>query len=123
MWPVFAVLAAVDTEHVLEIAAAEDEDSVEALGAERADPALGVSVRLGAWTGVRITLMPSVRKTSSKAWLNFLSRSWTSNRNGCSSPNCMIRLRACWATQPPSGFDVQATYSIRRVASEMKKRT
>jgi len=35
----------------------------------------------------------------------------------------MIRLRACWATQPPSGFDVQAMYSIRRVASEMKNRT
>jgi len=67
--------------------------------------------------------MPSVRKTSSKAWLNFVSRSWTRNRNGCSSPNRMIRLRACWATQPPSGVDVQATYSIRRVASEMKKRT
>jgi photosystem II stability/assembly factor-like uncharacterized protein len=26
------------------------------------------------------------------------------NRNGCSSPSCMIRLRACWATQRPSGF-------------------
>src|SRR5262249_54206476 len=25
----------------------------------------------GAWTGVRITLMPSLRKTLSKAWLNF----------------------------------------------------
>jgi len=35
----------------------------------------------------------------------------------------MIRLRACCATQRPSGFDVQATYSIRRVASEMKNRT
>jgi len=35
----------------------------------------------------------------------------------------MIRLRACWATQPPSGLEVQATYSIRRVAGEMKKRT
>jgi hypothetical protein len=34
----------------------------------------------------------------------------------------MVRLRACWVTQRPSGFDVQATYSIRRVASEMKKR-
>src|SRR6266508_847166 len=52
--------------------------------------------------------MPSVRKTSSKAWLNFVSRSWTRNRNGCSSQNHMIRLRACWATQPPSGVDVQA---------------
>src|SRR5215218_7719467 len=60
----------------------------------------------GAITGVRITRMPSVRKTSSKVWLNFASRSWTRNRNGCSSANRMIRLRACWATQRPSGFDV-----------------
>jgi hypothetical protein len=36
-------------------------------------------------------------------------------RNGCSSPSCMARLRACWVTQRPSGFELQATYSIRRV--------
>ncbi len=46
MWPVFVVMAAVDAEHVLEMAAADDEDSVETLGAESADPALGVSVRV-----------------------------------------------------------------------------
>jgi hypothetical protein len=40
------VVAAVDAEHVLELAAAEDEDSVEAISAESADPALGVSVRV-----------------------------------------------------------------------------
>jgi hypothetical protein len=40
-----------------------------------------------------------------------------------SSPSWMARLRACWVTQRPSGFELQATYSIRRVASEMKKRT
>ena len=37
----------------------------------------------GAWIGVRITLMPSVRKISSKAWLNFVSRSWMRNRKEC----------------------------------------
>jgi hypothetical protein len=47
--------------------------------------------------------MPSVRKTSSKAWLNLASRSWMRNRNGRSLPRCVIRLRACWATQRPSG--------------------
>jgi len=35
----------------------------------------------------------------------------------------MARLRACCAVQAPSGLEVQATYSIRRVAREMKKRT
>jgi hypothetical protein len=35
----------------------------------------------------------------------------------------MTRLRACWAVQAPPGFEVQAMYSIRRVASEMKNST
>jgi hypothetical protein len=46
VWPVLVVVAAVNAEHVLEVAAAEDEDSVEAISAESADPALGVSVRV-----------------------------------------------------------------------------
>src|SRR5262245_17810604 len=70
-------MAAVHAEHVLEMAAAEDKDPVEALGADRTDPALGARVRFGAWTGVRITVIPSLRKTSSKTWQNFASRSWT----------------------------------------------
>ena len=47
MWPVFVVVAAIDAENVLEMAATDDEDSVETISAERADPALGVSVRVG----------------------------------------------------------------------------
>src|SRR5689334_4532392 len=39
-------MAAVDAEYVVEVAAAEDEDSVETVSAESADPALGVSVRV-----------------------------------------------------------------------------
>ncbi|MDQ3866935.1 MAG: hypothetical protein M3304_08930 [Actinomycetota bacterium] len=31
--------------------------------------------------------------------------------------------RACCATQRPSGCEVEATYSIRRVAGEIKKST
>ena len=46
MWPVLVVVAAVDAEHVLEMAAAEDEDPVKTLSAESADPALGVGVRV-----------------------------------------------------------------------------
>jgi hypothetical protein len=52
----------------------------------------------------------------------FAFGAWTGVR-ACSSPSCMARLRACWVTQPPSGFGLQAPYSIRRVASEMTKRT
>ena len=47
-------MAAVDTEHVLEVAAAEDEDSVEAISAESPDPALGVSTPLAPATRIRI---------------------------------------------------------------------
>ena len=46
VWPVLVVVAAVDAEHVLEMAAAEDEDPVEAVGANRAHPTLGEGVRV-----------------------------------------------------------------------------
>jgi hypothetical protein len=97
--PVRVAVAAVGAEHVLEVAASEDKDPVEAVGANCADPTLGegVCVRRLA-RRVRITLMPSARKTSSKARLNLVSRSWMRNRNGCSSANCMAMLRACWVT-------------------------
>ena len=42
-------------------------------------------------------------------------------RNRCSPPSCMRKLRACRAVQRPSRFELQARYSIRRVATEMKK--
>jgi hypothetical protein len=59
VWPVLVVVAAVDAEHALELAATEDEDPVEAVGANRAYPTLGEGVcvrrldRVGA--GIRIT--------------------------------------------------------------------
>jgi hypothetical protein len=40
-------VADVDAEHVLELAAPEDQESVEALSAHAADPPLGVGVRVG----------------------------------------------------------------------------
>jgi hypothetical protein len=46
VWPVFVVVAAVDAEDVLEVAASEDEDPVEAVGAQRSYPAFGVGVRV-----------------------------------------------------------------------------
>jgi hypothetical protein len=41
------VVLAVDAEHVLEMPSAEDHDSVEAVRANRANPALGVGIRVG----------------------------------------------------------------------------
>jgi hypothetical protein len=80
VWPVLVVMGDVGREGVLEVAAAEDQQAVEAFAADAADPALGVRSRLGARTGALITRMPSERKTSSKSRVNLLSRSRTRNR-------------------------------------------
>src|SRR5438067_7374169 len=55
-------------------------------------------------------LMPSVRTTSSKAWLSFRSRSWMRNRKGCWSPSCMARLRACWGD--PASVRIRAAGDV-----------
>ena len=78
----------------------------------------------GARTGVRITRVPSLLKTASKARLNLLSRSWIRNRHRAPRSSRFIsKLRACCSIHPPSGLLVQATYSIRRLPMPMKKRT
>jgi hypothetical protein len=46
MRPMLVVMAGVDAKYVLELAAAEDEQAVEALATDAADPALGVGVRV-----------------------------------------------------------------------------
>ena len=65
--PVSIVVGGVEAEHVLEVAAVDDQDPVEAFAAEGADPTLGIGFAFGARIGVRMILMPSLRKTSSKA--------------------------------------------------------
>ena len=44
--PVSVVMSGVDAEHVLEVAAVDDQDPVEALAPEGAEPALGLRVRV-----------------------------------------------------------------------------
>ena len=46
VWPLAVVVAHVDVKHVLELAAADDEQPVEALAADAADPALDLGVRV-----------------------------------------------------------------------------
>jgi hypothetical protein len=78
----------------------------------------------GAWIGVRMMLMPSLRKIASKAQPNFLSRSWIrSSIRCCRSSNSISPLRACCVIHAIFGLVVHATNSIRRVAGEMKKST
>ena len=58
------VMVGIDAKHLLELPpAAEDEQAVEALATDAADPALGVSVRVRSLEGVRITVTPSLLKT------------------------------------------------------------
>jgi hypothetical protein len=79
VWPVLVVVAAVNPQHVLEMAVAEDEDPVEAVGANGAYPTLGDGVcvrRLNRRAYHPDALRP---KISSKARLNLVSRSWMRN--------------------------------------------
>src|SRR5204863_8494721 len=66
----------------LELAPAEDKPPVQAVITHRADEALGVGVGVRSLHRRPDNLDPSVRKTSSKAALNFASRSWSRNRAG-----------------------------------------
>jgi hypothetical protein len=63
MWPMLVVMAGVDAKHVLELAAAEDEQPVEAFATDAADPAPAWAFAFGARTGVRITAIPWLWKT------------------------------------------------------------
>jgi hypothetical protein len=66
--------------------------------------------------------MPSLRKISSKAAVNLLSRSWIRNRIGSNAP-VKLRLRACCVTQAPLGLVVQPARWTRRLPSSMKNNT
>src|SRR6266540_1997833 len=70
------------------------------------------------------TSAPSDPKTSSNARVNFASRSRSRNRSRRPrSPSISSRLRACWATQAPSGWAVTPARQTRRVSSSMKNST
>jgi hypothetical protein len=75
VWPAAVVMAHVDVENLLELAATDDQEPVEAFAAGAADPALDVRVRIWRPDGVRMTLTPSLAKMASNAAENLLSRS------------------------------------------------
>src|SRR5436190_24398317 len=100
-------MADVGDEHVVEVAAAEDQQPVEALTADAADPALGMGARLrrpyrrfddvdafGAEDLVEFAAELAVSITDQEL------------RRMPSSSSCINRLRACWVTQRPSGLVV-----------------
>jgi hypothetical protein len=122
--PMGVVVLNVDSEHLLEVAATDDQQPVQTPSAHRPDPALSVSVRVGARTGVRSTSAPSEQNRSSNVRLNFSSRSRTTKRSRRPrSPSISRRLRACWVTQAPFGLAVTPARWTRRVSSSMKNST
>jgi hypothetical protein len=80
--PVPVVVQSVDTKDTLEMASAEDQEMVEAVGAYGLTHRSANAFAFGARTGVLITRTPSERKISSKPPPNFVSRSWISSRKG-----------------------------------------
>ncbi len=105
---VLAVLVVVGDEigqYLLEVGPAEDEETVQALSADAAHKALGDRVRTRARTGVLMTLMPSVKKTSWKPAVNFAPLSRTRNLAARGrSERSKFRFRACWVTQSRTGW-------------------
>src|SRR5262249_18364265 len=73
--PLAVVVVDEDAEHVLEVTAVEDQQPVQASGANRADEAFGDRVRLWGLHRRLDDRMSSLRKTSSKRPLYLLSRS------------------------------------------------
>src|SRR5713226_9015784 len=124
MRPMTVVVVDVDAEHLLELSPADDQDPVEAVAADGADQRSANAFACGARNGVRMISTPSLRKTSSKARLNLLSRSWIRNRADVArSESDQASCRACWVVQRPSGFAVQPAKCTRRVPSSRKKST
>jgi hypothetical protein len=107
VWPVLVVVAAVDAKHLLEMAAAEDEDPIEAVSANSAHPAFGEGVCVRR-PDRRVDHLDALRPKDlvERAAELAVAIMDEENRNGYSSSNCTVRLRACWVTQRPSGFEL-----------------
>ena len=110
-------------EDLLEMTTSEDEEPVQTLSADGTHEALreGVRTRCSSW-GLD-DLIPSVRNTSSKLAVNFVSRSRIRNRIARELGQDELRLRACWVAHAPAGLAVTPEKWTRRLSSSMKNST
>jgi hypothetical protein len=112
-------------EDSLELAAMHDEEPVEALVAEGADPSFGERVRVRC--AHRCLDRPDALGSEhlvERAAANLLSRSWIRNRIGpARSTNVWTTFRACWVTHSAVGFVVMPARCSCRVASSMNTST
>src|SRR5215211_5107739 len=113
------VVVDVDAQDAVELPWADDQQPVQALGPRGPDEALGVCV--GLWRAERRLdhrdALGAKDLVESAGELE--SRSRISNAMSPSAA-LRLRLRACWATQRPSGFAVAPARWTRRVCSSMK---
>ena len=122
--PMTVVMTGVDAKHVLELAAAEDEQPVKAFPTDAAHPALGVGVRVRRLDGCADHRYSFASEDAIEAAAELGVAILDQEAELLLAIFEVIsRLRACWAAQAPVGLEVQATNSTRRLPSEMKKST
>jgi hypothetical protein len=98
------VVIGIRPERPIEMPPTEDKRPVEASALIVSIKRSAYALAFGARIGVRITLAPPERTTSSKALLNFVSRTWMRNRMAVErSSRSVARFLACWVTQAESG--------------------
>jgi hypothetical protein len=113
----------IDAEDALELPAAGDQEPVEAVAADGADPAFGERVRprrpkRGADDLDALASEDVVEGAAE------LAVTIVDNRAGVArSESDQASCRACWAIQRPSGFPVQPAKCARRPLNSMNKST
>jgi hypothetical protein len=124
VWTPLVEVADVDAEDVLELAAAENQESVEALPAYAADPTFSIGIRVRGLDWRSDDLDAFAAEDAVERTADFVSRSWIRKRGRePRSSRSISRLRACWSIHAVSGLLVQATYSILRLPIERKAST
>jgi hypothetical protein len=122
--PVAVVVGGVDPEHVLEVATIDDQDPVEALATDGADPALGVRVRVRSSDRRPDDLHTLGAEDLIEGAAELAVAVVKEKTEGLPSVGEKhLQVARLLATQRPSGLLVLATYSTRRRSSETKKRT
>jgi hypothetical protein len=123
VWPVLVVVAAVDREDVVEVAPPEDQDLVEAIGANRAHPALREGVRVCRldWCADHLDAFGAEDLLEGVAELGVPVVDEEPERPLVTE----VRDQVARLLGDPASvrLALEAMYSIRRVSSEMKKRT
>jgi hypothetical protein len=118
------VVLDVDPKDLLEVAAPDDQQLVQALGAHRPDPAfrMGVRVRRLHRRQQDLGALEAEHVVEAAGELRVVVAQPKRNRRS-RSPSANSRLRACWVTQAPFGWAVTPARWTRRVSSSMKNST